>query len=395
MPVADGQCGAVLKAYREHLQSPDRRFLDDHWEKIRQAMDYAISAWDSDADGIMDKPQFNTYDRVIYGQNTFISSLYLAALRAAEEMARLSKDGDAAKRYRDLFERGRDQIARTLFDGEYYIQKADNINLGYGTGCLSDQVVGQWWARVIGLGDILPNEQVQSALRAIFKYCYLWKQEGFQGTQRFLQFADGQDKGLLVATWPKGGRPQDPILYRDEIWTGLEYQVAAHKLYEGQIVEALAIVRGARERYNGVKKSPWNEIECGDYYARAMSAWSVLLGAQGYFYDGPARLLQFDPRLGAEDHRSLFTTAEGWGQYHQKRDGSKQTSRVELLAGRCDLRTLRLGLPGGAKQVRATARLADRELNADAAVQEGKVVLELRAPVTLEARRPLVATVEW
>jgi len=352
-PVADGQCGAVLKAYREYLQSRDRRFLSDYWTRIKLAMDFAIETWDPDHDGVMEEAQFNTYDREIFGQNTFVSSLYLAALRAAEEMARLSNAGRGRGSVSPAIESGRDKIATTLFDDAYYVQdiasaiasrrrfeekrrpeeakrmefgEQEGLQGGYGKGCWSDQVVGQWWARVLNLGDILPNQQVASALRAIYKHNFLWKTAGFEGTQRFLEFADGDDKGLLCGSWPRGGRPADPMLYRDEYWTGIEYQVAAHKIYEGQVEEALAIVKGARERYDGRKKSPWNEIECGDYYARAMSSWSLLLAAQGYAYDGPARKLAFDPRLSPDDHRSFFTTAEGWAG--SRRPAAKRRRRT-------------------------------------------------------------------
>ncbi len=109
---------------------------------IKKAMDLAISEWDADGDGVMDRPQFNTYDRVIYGHNTFVTSLYLAALQAAAEMAKLSRDENAAARYRKLLEKGRAKAAETLYDGEYYIQKADNLNLGYGKGCFRSI---RWW----------------------------------------------------------------------------------------------------------------------------------------------------------------------------------------------------------------------------------------------------------
>lgn len=393
-PVADGQCGAVLKAYREHLQSPDRRFLDEYWEQIKKAMDYAIKTWDKDGDGLMEQPQFNTYDRDIYGHNTFVTSLYLAALRAAEEMARLRGDKPAADKYRQLFEKGRDAAAG-LFDGEYYIQIADNINLGYGKGCWADQVVGQWWARVLNLGDILPDEQVRSALKAVFKHNWLWKIDGFEGTQRFLEFADGDDKGLLCGSWPKGGRPADPILYRDECWTGVEYQVAAHKIYEGQVEEGLIIVRGARERYDGTKRSPWNEIECGDYYVRALSSWSLLLAAQGYAYDGPARRLAFNPRIGPEDHRSFFSTAEGWGRFEQKRGNNRQTDVLAFDWGRCDLRELRFGLPPGAEKVTAKARLDDRDLFIETRLDEEDAVIILSAPITAVAGNTLTVEMSY
>jgi non-lysosomal glucosylceramidase len=399
-PVADGQCGAVLKAYREHLQSADRSFLNDHWERIRKAMDFAISNWDSNADGVMDKPQFNTYDDVIHGLNTFIGSLYLTALRAAEEMARLMKDAAAAKRYRGLYESGRSFCAEKLYDGEYYIHISDNLHHGYGKGCFSDQVVGQWWARVLNLGDILPPEQVRSALQAIYKHSWLTSQKGFQGTQRYLQFADGDDKGLLICSWPKGGRPpgEEPILYRDEVWTGVEYQVAAHKIYEGgdqQLREGLAIVKGARERYAGTKRNPWDEIECGDYYARAMSSWTLLLAAQGYVYDGPAKVLGFNPRLHADDHRSFFSAAEGWGQFTQKRSARTQTNGVSVAWGRCEISRLELGLPAEAKTASVKAKVGEKTLSPNVSVREARAVLAFDVPVVVMADESLEVSIEW
>lgn len=394
-PVADGQCGAVLKAYREHRQTGDGQFLAQQWPRVRKAMDYAIKTWDSDSNGVMDRPQFNTYDREIFGHNTFVTSLYLAALRAAEEMARIANDVESARRYRALYESGRDVVAKTLFNGEYYIQIADDLTGGYGTGCFSDQVVGQWWARVLDLGDVLPNDQVRSALKSIFKYNWLTSQRGFRGTQRYLLFADGDDKALLIASWPKGGRPADPIHYRDEAWTGVEYQVAAHMLYEGAIIEALAIVRGARERYNGLKRNPWNEIECGDYYVRAMSSWTLLLAAQGCTVDGYHRVLGFDPRLQPDDHRSFFSAAEGWGRFVQKRSGRTQSNRIELAYGQCELAELRLGLPSEAKAATATARVGGRELHPETTVRDGVVVLRFAAPVALRANDALEVALAW
>lgn len=422
-PVADGQCGAVLKTYREYLQSADRRFLDEYWERARLAMDFAIAEWDRDEDGVMERAQFNTYDREIFGHNTFVSSLYLAALRAAEVMAGLVNEARAAQRYRKLLDLGREKVARTLFGGEYYIQDVESavasrrvfeqerakatgkppipvgeqegLQGGYGKGCWADQVVGQWWAWVLNLGDILPNDQVRTALKAILKHNWLWKIEGFEGTQRFLEFASGNDKGLLCGAWPEGGRPTDPMLYRDECWTGVEYQVAAHLIYEGLLQEGLTIVRGARERYDGTKRSPWNEIECGDYYARALSSWSLLLAAQGYGYEGPARRIAFDPRLTPDDHRSFFSTAEGWGRFEQKRGRNKQTNTLAVVWGRCDLKELRFGLPVGVSKVDAKARLDKQDLFLEAGVDKGKVIIALTVPVTVVAGGVLQIELAW
>jgi len=394
MPVADGQCGAVLKAYREYLQSPDEAFTKERWTRIKKAMEFAITTWDKDQDGVMEQPQFNTYDRDIYGHNTFVTSLYLGALRAAEELAKVFGDADAAKRFRSVFERGRAKCAAELFNGEYYIQKADTINLGYGTGVWADQVVGQWWARILNLGDILPLDQVRSSLKAIFKYNWLWTQVGFQGTQRYLQFADGDDKALLCGSWPKGGRPADPILYRDEAWTGVEYQVAAHKIWEGQLDEGLAIVKGARERYNGIKRNPWNEIECGDHYARAMSSWSLLLAAQGYTYCGPTQSLGFDPRIQPENHQSFFTTAEGWGSFSQKREGHTQRNELTVAYGRLPLRQLSLGLPEAVTSAKASVSIDGKAVACSSQCIDGKMLLTPPS-VTLERGQKLAVEVTW
>ena len=189
-----------------------------------------------------------------------------------------------------------------------------------GPGCMADQLIGQWWAHQLGLGYILPKDKVQAALRSIFKYNWVPDLTGFKQSPR--AFAGAGDKGLLICTWPKGGRPKAVMLYSDEVWTGIEYQVAAHMIYEGMIEEALAIVRGARDRYDGIPRppigrNPWNEIECGGHYARAMSSWSLLLAASGYEYDGPAKTLRFTPRLTPANFQSFFAGPEGWGSLRQ------------------------------------------------------------------------------
>jgi uncharacterized protein (DUF608 family) len=202
----DGQFGTVLKAYRDHLRSPDRSFLDSVWLELQTAMEYVLTTHDGDGDGVLDERQFNTYDCAVYGPNTFIGTLYLAALRAMEEMARMEGRGDLAGRYRERFEKGRARLVKELWNGEYFIQKYDaklHPDCEYGTGCFSDQLLGQWWADVDNLGYVLPEEKVRSALRSIFRYNWVTDFTNFRHSQRV--FADGTDKGLLICSWPKGG----------------------------------------------------------------------------------------------------------------------------------------------------------------------------------------------
>ncbi|MBI3843578.1 MAG: hypothetical protein HY292_02965 [Planctomycetes bacterium] len=347
-PAADGQCGTVLKTYREHLQSADGKFLEALWPRAKRALEWIVANLDRDEDGVLEGAQFNTYDQNVTGPNPFVGSLYLAALRAGEEMAKLRGDADAA-RYRGLFDKGSAFTGERLWNGEYFVQmNGPEI----GPGCFADQLLGQWWAHLLGLGYVLPKERVQTALRSIFKYNFLPTHESWHHRQRV--FADGKDKGLLCCSWPKGGRPANPILYCDEVWTGVEYQVASHMLFEGIVEEGLAIVKGARDRYDGTKRNPWNEIECGDHYARAMSSFALLTAAQGSTYDGPAGVIGFAPRLSPEKHRSFFVGAEGWGQFEQTRAELELRATLTVKWGSLALREVRLQAPWPARE--ATVR---------------------------------------
>ena len=77
--------------------------------------------------------------------------------------------------------------------------------------------------------------------------------------------------------------------------------------------EGLAVVKAMHERYTDGMRNPWNEIECGDHYARAMSSWCVLLAAQGFTYHGPRGRIGFDPRVTPENHQSVLLGGRGLG----------------------------------------------------------------------------------
>ena len=329
----DGHMGTILKAYREHLMSPDNAFLDANWPEIKRAMDYAIRTWDADGDGVIDGEQLNTYDCAVYGPNTFIGSLWLGALRAAEEMARLQDEPVVADAYHDRFVKGSRKMDEMLWNGEYWVQKYDEKkyqHTQYGTGCMSDQLLGQWWAYMLGLGNLFPEAHIQTACQSIFKNNWMSDFTGFVQTQR--TFAEGTEMGLLVCTWPHGGRPADPIYYRDEVWTGIEYSTAGLLIARGLTDQAAQIIKGARDRYNGTKRNPWNEIECGDNYARAMSSWGLLLNAEGYYYDGPKGRLKLAPNINPGNFRGFLSTAEGWGSFYQRIGQAGYRNPPEWLA---------------------------------------------------------------
>jgi uncharacterized protein (DUF608 family) len=357
-PFSDGHASSILKFYREVRNQTEPAYLDDRWPRIRGAVDYLItqdaaSSPDGKPDGTLSGDQWNTYDNTIHGVNSFIGTYYLAALRAGEEMAGRVGDRKTASRYRSVFEQGRENLIAQCWNGEYFQQHLPGYERRageYGPGCLSDQLLGQWWAHQLGLGYLLPQDNVRSALRAVFRYNWLTDHTSFRHNWR--KFAGGTDKGLLICTWPRGGRPADTIPYVDEVWTGVEYQVAAHLAYEGMIQEAFSIVKGARDRYDGlprapIPRNPWNEIECGGHYARAMSSWSLLLALSGWDYDGPSRTLRLTPRLRGQRFRSFFSGPEGWGALEQEHPSETlQRITLRVAEGRFEIATLHVAAPG-------------------------------------------------
>ncbi len=322
-PALDGMLGTVLKTYREVQQGAGAEWRARYWPNIRRLMGYLRETWDADDDGVLDGEQPNTYDIAFYGTNMFIGGLWLAALRATEEMATLEGEADFARELHALFERGRDKYDRLLWNGEYYIQilgPDDPLEQQYLTGCLADQLLGQWWAHQLGLGHILPQDHVRQTLRSILKYNVRKGFSGYDPEER--AFADGDDHGLVIIAWPEGGQPDRPTRYHDEVWTGIEYQVAAHCIREGLVDEGVSILKAARDRYSGVKRNPYNDIECGDHYARAMAGWTVLEALGGYHYDEPGAAITLDPAKADETFRSAFVAGTGWGTATVSPDGT-------------------------------------------------------------------------
>lgn len=315
---SDGQLGSILRVYREWLLSADQAWLSELWPAVKSAIVYASSHWDTDQDGVLDGKQHNTYDIEFYGPNPLSGIYYLAALRAVEELAKLMHEPDFAERCQSAFRRGSQGLDELLWNGEYYIQLLEDVDAykyQHGLGCLSDQLLGQLHARILGLGDLLPTEHIRSAAAAIFKYNFKTDFRNHVNCQRSYVLND--EAGLILCTWPHGGRPRFPFVYSDEVWTGFEYQVAAQLIYEGLLQEGLTIVEAARARHDGLRRNPWNEVECGHHYARTMSSWALLLALSGFSYH-PAGRIGFGAASQESDFRCFFSTGRSWGRFQQQ-----------------------------------------------------------------------------
>jgi len=325
-PALDGMLGTILKAYREYrggAGGADREWLRRYWPNLTRLVRHVDRTWNVDGTGMLSGVQPSTHDIDLTGRNPFMGTLWLAALRAAEEMALLVDDADAGATYRATFSQASEAYDAALFTGEYYAQRllpGDNTDYQWGDGCLTDQLIGQWWAHQLDLGYLLPAEHVRTALAAVVRHNL---RRGFGDPRDFNRpyrvFADGDDAGLLLCTWPRGGRPAVPIRYADEVWTGSEYQVAAHCWREGLQHEGRAVLDGVWARYDGRRRNPFNEIECGDHYARSLAGWSALEALAGFAHDGPAGAYTLR-RPGVPSTSVPFLARSGWGLWSQQGD---------------------------------------------------------------------------
>src|SRR5262249_38494055 len=153
----------------------------------------------------------------------------------------------------------------------FYVQRLDDVNAykyQHGVGCLSDQLLGQLHARILGLGDLLPAEHVRQAIGAVFAHNFRRDLSEHANCQR--TYALNDEAALLMCSGPQGGGPGLRFVYSDEVWSGVESQGAAHLIYEGWVDRGLELVEAVRARHDGVRRNPWDEVECGHHYARAM-----------------------------------------------------------------------------------------------------------------------------
>jgi len=336
---ADGQLGGIMKIYREWRISGDTAWIKGLFPHIRKSIDYCIKTWDPKLTGALEEPHHNTYDIEFWGPDGMCTSFYIGALQAVVLIGKALNEDISA--YEALMAKSKIYLESKLYDGEYFIQnvrwkdlvapdptKAQSMQGGYseealkilekegpkyqyGSGCLSDGVLGSWMSLVCGMNEVIDSEKVKSHLCAIHKYNLKEDLSNHSNPQR-PTYAMGNEAGLILCTWPKGGKLQLPFVYSDEVWTGIEYQVASHLMFAGEVEKGLDIVRACRSRYDGRIRDPFNEYECGSYYARAMASYGLLEGLTGIRYDAVEGTLYINSRIG-NNFTSFLSTNTGFG----------------------------------------------------------------------------------
>ncbi len=402
----DGQAGAILSAYRTYLQTGDASWLKQYWPKIQKAMDYLISHHDPDKDGLLSGAQPTTLDTPESGTGSWLGSLYLAAVNATAHMSSAAGDPASATSYRTLYDTGRANQERLLWNGSYYVEKPQNLpgTVAYGPGSEIDMLLGQWWSSQLGLGDIYDAAHMNTATTSLFKNNFRNSYVGFPHSGRI--YVDPTDAGMENITWPNGGEPPNPPPYSDETWTGTEYAAAATMIQRGQLVDGLTVVQAAADRYDGRLRTdlslggcasgdgagnPFGDVECGQWYSRSMSSWSLLTALQGGTYNGADQSIGFAPQWQPGQHQSFFTAGTSYGTFNQDRsDKNHQSDTIQVVSGSLTLRQLHLTVP--AAGVRAVqARLGHQKIKANYKVSGNDLTISIPA-TTLSAGAKLSIT---
>ncbi len=335
----DGSMGLVIKTYREWKISGDTQWLRQSWQPVKSVLEYAWSdqnpdRWDRDKDGVLEGRQHHTLDMELFGPSSWLESMYMCALKAAAEMAEALGEHVFAKECLDLFDKAYGWTKENLFNGEYFIQKIDlndksipdsfnssedywyeergEIKYQIGEGSIIDQMLGQWHANILGLGDLFDREQMKTALKNVYKYNFKPSMRKVMNTWRL--FALNDEAGTIMCEYPENVRkPVLPIPYNKEVMTGFEYAIAGLMISEGMEEEGHQIIKAIRERYDGRKRNPWNEIECGSNYARAMASYALLPIYSGFKFDLPNKMIGFDP-IHKNNFKSFFSVGTAWGE---------------------------------------------------------------------------------
>lgn len=380
----DGHAGTLLRAYREHTMSKDSEFLKKNWQKIKAGIEYLI-AQDSEktgtSDGIIEGFQYHTLDRPWYGKISWITGMYNAALQVGIALGNEIGDEEFAMHCQTIADLGYKNVPKELFNGEFFFNDLDPEHLdapNTNWGCHLDQVIGQSWAFQAGLPRVLPEDKTKMALSSIFRYNYQNDVGKYLDTATIKNvrfYALPKEAGTIMCTFPKGGAniaagkikhdwDKLTVGYFSESMTGFTYQAAAHMIAEDLVDEGLTLIKAIHNRYSALKRNPYNEIEYGNHYIRAMASYGAFISASGFTYHGPKGEIGFNPKIRPDAFKSAFVTAEGWGSFTQQQKKDTQFATIELKYGKLVLSQININLPKNKTVNEITYRLNDKVMHA-------------------------------
>ena len=334
----DGQMGEVIKCYREWKISGDDEWLTTHSESIFNMLEYAWSEenpdrWDADMDGVLEGRQHHTLDLELFGPSSWLQGFYLLALDCGAKMAKHLGQEKRAELYSRLYKNGKEWTNTQLFNGKYFCQKIDladkslpdrfdvtrlywneeagEIKYQVAEGCLIDQMLADWHAVLLSVDPVFDSDKKKIALQSLYRNNY--KTSMRDVTNMWRNFALNDESGTVICSYPEDVyQPAIPISYCEETMTGFEYALAGLMIAEGFVDEGERMVKAVRDRYDGEKRNPWNEIECGGNYARSMASYALMPIYSGFTYDMTEHCIGFNP-VSSEGGQYLWSVGDTWG----------------------------------------------------------------------------------
>lgn len=382
--------GGVMKTYRDWKICGDTTWLRSIWPQVKQSLDFAWSPsnedrWDPEKTGVLWGRQHHTLDMELFGPNSWLIGFYLGALKAAAEMAEHLGEHDTAAEYNAIFARGKVWVDEHLFNGEFYCQVVDlkdreqlrafddggvslkggkasdiywndedqEVKYQIGEGCVIDQILAQWHAHLYGLGEIFDLDQTRKAVKSLYNYNFKRQRDVYNPCR---VYSLNDERGMIICTWPENSyKPVIPLPYSQETMHGYEYSSAGQMMQYGMVEEGLKVLEAVRERYDGNKRNPWNEIECGNNYVRSMASYALLNTLSGFSFDMVNGMIGFDPMIKSGEYfRCFWSLDSGWGEFER----TEAKIGIKLLYG--NLRLKKLQLPSN-----GTFRIRSVALNSD------------------------------
>ena len=381
----------ALLVMRDYLWTGDKKYLEEMWSHVKAAMNHNLAL---DERGILlpyhyDRSLTDTYIASqtydiwdFLGYSAYVSSIWLAALKATSHMAHLMGDESYSKKMNETYATAKSNMEKLLWNGEYYNLWNDPPSGKTNCYCMADQLSGQWFANFLKLGDILDKEHIKSTLKAIYSYNFRSDAGLLNGVlpDRFVGKSSETASGL--------GEFTSPSLQRDNPWTGTEYAVASLMVQEGFVNEGLAIVKNVYDRYQKSGMT-WNHIECGSHYYRAMDIWAVISELGGIDYDATQHALSFQPRINQKDFKSVFVLPSAWGTVTQVLGKhQEQIDTIKVVEG--ILTVSKLKLQGETTKVNATIHKGSAKIPVKQLRQDGTAIqIELSEALTLNQEETL------
>ena len=349
----DGQAGVLLSAYRQYESFPTasqaKAWLDSQWSHIKAAEDWMWKTYDPARTGLTTSAAHNTLDTDFNGSDSWTGSLYLASANAVSKLATLEGDTAESSLLSSLYSTGSANQNTSLWNGQYYrdVDASTGSNQSYGNGVATDMLLGQWWSALLGFGPMYPSARETQSLRTLFRDN---EKNNFLGyTHSWRTFVAPTDSGGTMFSWPHGDQPANSVNYFDETMSGFEYSTAATMIQNGLVSQGLYMTNAANDRYNGVLRTagisgggcgalygtgnPFGDDECGAWYGRSGSSWSIIQALQGMVYTGAQQSISFAPTFQPANHASFFTAGNSWGLFSQTQSGVQQTETISLSYG--------------------------------------------------------------